>query len=159
MKSISLTSGMVAVLDDKDYERLSGFTWHATRSYAGSTWYARRNVRRDDGVWTTVYMHREVSSYPSRTRVDHKDGDGLNNQRDNLRAATQVQNLRNARRRCDNTSGFKGVSYDTRKKRWRANIRYDHRQIHLGRFKTPEEAYAAYCAAAAKYFGEFARTP
>lgn len=90
-------------------------------------------------------------------RVDHIDGDTLNNRIANLRLATHAQNLGNSKRRKDNTSGFKGVSADRSGARWRAQIKRNGRIAHLGTFDTPEEAHAAYVAAATELFGEFAR--
>jgi hypothetical protein len=86
--------------------------------------------------------------------VDHKDNNGLNNQKYNLRVCTQWQNLRNSTRRSNNTSGFKGVSRFRNK--WISRIRTDEGRICLGTFNTPEEAAIAYDEAALKYHGEFA---
>lgn len=89
--------------------------------------------------------------------VDHINGVRTDNRWCNLRAATRSQNLQNMGRRRDNLSGVKGVGYDRAKRRWRAQIKVDGRNLHVGRFDTKEEAAAAYAAAAEKYFGEFAR--
>lgn len=89
--------------------------------------------------------------------VDHIDGNGLNNTRVNLRVANSTENARNTRLRKDNTSGFKGVTWHKKNRKWRAVIKVDGGQKHLGMFDTLEAAYAAYCKAALHYFGEFAR--
>lgn len=89
--------------------------------------------------------------------VDHKDGNKSNNALTNLRSATKSQNVRNQKRRSDNTSGFKGVSFSNARKKWWAYIYIDGKTKHLGYFKTAEDAHAAYCEAAEKFFGEFAR--
>jgi hypothetical protein len=88
--------------------------------------------------------------------VDHKDGDGLNNRWRNLREATRSQNHANSKRARNNTSGFKGVRL-SRSGRYRARIAVNKKRIALGSFDTPEEAHDAYCRAAKKFFGEFAR--
>lgn len=88
-------------------------------------------------------------------QCDHKDGDSSNNRRDNLRLTNSTGNNRNARMRKDNTSGFKGIWKVGN--RWRACIKVNGKKIYLGFFDTPEEAYKAYCDAAIKYHGEFAR--
>jgi len=88
--------------------------------------------------------------------IDHVDGNGLNNQKANLRVASHAENCANRRINRNNTSGFKGVSKN--KERWQAYIRVAYRQIHLGYFDTPEEAAEAYDRAAIAYFGEFAKT-
>jgi len=85
--------------------------------------------------------------------VDHKNGDPLDNRRQNLRLCTHAQNQHNTGLSCVNTSGFKGVS--KRGKRWKAQIRINGKQTYLGTYDTPEEAGAAYDAAALKVQGEF----
>jgi len=90
-------------------------------------------------------------------QIDHRDGVRNNDRFDNLREATGTQNQRNSRKRRDNASGFKGVHFNTRDKRWMAKIRRDGRQRHLGCFATAAEAHAAYCKAAMEIDPEFAR--
>jgi hypothetical protein len=90
-------------------------------------------------------------------KLDHRNNQRADNPIDNLREASNGDNAANARLRKDNTSGFKGVSRDPRSPRWIALIRKNRKQIYLGSFDTREEAYAVYCAAAVKHFGEFAR--
>jgi hypothetical protein len=96
-------------------------------------------------------------------QVDHINGDRIDNRMANLRLATNQQNQRNSKLPRDNTSGFKGAFLVSSRKhwkkgrRWKAAITVNSRSIHLGYFATPEEAHAAYCAAAEKHYGEFAR--
>lgn len=89
--------------------------------------------------------------------VDHINGVRNDNRIANLRIATRSQNLWNSRRPCNNTSGFKGVSFDKNRRRWQVHIRVAGRIIFLGCFSSPEEGHAAYASAAQKFFGEFAR--
>ena len=89
--------------------------------------------------------------------VDHRDGDRTNNRWTNLRAATRSQNLANQRRRRDNRSGLKGVSFDAERGLWRAQIAKDEKRIFLGRFRTKEEAAVVYARKAVEMFGAFAR--
>jgi hypothetical protein len=100
-------------------------------------------------------MHRLILRVDANTQVDHRDGNGLNNTRGNLRPATHAQNQHNSRLRKDNQSGFKGVHRQGN--RWVARIRVDGEQKHLGSFRTPEEAARAYDAAALRLRGEYAR--
>jgi hypothetical protein len=93
---------------------------------------------------------------PEGLQVDHEDGNGLNNQRSNLRIASPTQNQGNARRRKDNTSGYKGVSWYRRTNKWKAHIRVDKKLRHLGYFIDLTDAARAYDAAALEHFGEFA---
>ena len=88
--------------------------------------------------------------------VDHIDGNRLNNRIANLRLATRSQNLANARKSNRNTSGLKGVSWNKKSQRWMAQICADNHRLYLGLFDTPEEAHAAYLAAAHEHFGTFA---
>lgn len=88
--------------------------------------------------------------------IDHRDGDRTNNAIENLRSATESQNLSNCRMRSNNTSGFKGVS--AADGRWVANVQFEHQNHYLGMFACPIEAARAYDAAALKLHGEFAKT-
>jgi hypothetical protein len=89
--------------------------------------------------------------------VDHWDTNPSNNRWGNLRAATRSQNEANKNLTVRNSSGFKGVNWETRRQKWRAEIQVNRAHIFLGYFDTAEAAYAAYVAAAEKYFSEFAR--
>jgi hypothetical protein len=142
---------LVAVVDDADYDRLSQWKWCALKSK--HTFYAVRRAKK--GVYPRfVFMHRII--LPGQHLVDHKDGDGLNNQRDNLRACTRSQNAANAGPQRNNTSGYKGVSFQGG--RWVAQTKIDGKNRRLGSFSTPEEASKAYLAAIMERHGEFART-
>lgn len=89
--------------------------------------------------------------------IDHVDGDSTNNRIENLRPATQSQNIVNSRLKKNNTSGYKGVTYRKDTGKWRAAIMVNGKHISLGSYFTKEEAYEAYKAGAQKHFGEFAR--
>lgn len=92
-----------------------------------------------------------------KTDVDHIDCDRSNNRFENLRLAFDCGNAQNAKLRRDSTTGFKGVSYFKRNKKWGAGIQAGGVRKFLGLFKSPESAHAAYCSAAALLHGEFAR--
>jgi hypothetical protein len=89
--------------------------------------------------------------------IDHIDGDGLNNSWANLRTATRSQNMANARKQKNNSTGYKGVTFNRRTRKFTAKIKSGSRQKYLGEFFTAKDAHVAYCAAAKKQFGEFAR--
>lgn len=97
MKEIPLNNGMSALVDDEDYSRLAAFRWTAIRGH--STFYAMRQCKID-GKWTTIQMHRAVLRVDS-PQIDHYDGNGLNNQKLNLRPADNRQNQGNTKRRSD----------------------------------------------------------
>lgn len=146
---IPLTRGKFAVVDAEDYEELSKYTWAAREG--GRTYYA---VRMEKGK--AIPMHRQIMKAPADLFVDHKDGDGLNNQRSNLRLATLTQNSRNQRKRVSKGSRYKGVYPRKKCKRWSAVITANKVRQHLGLFKTELEAAQAYDEAAKRLHGEFA---
>lgn len=157
MKTIPLTQGKVALVDDEDYERLNAFKWYAKKDRY--TFYASRMPPNclgvHDGKQNLILMHREVLR--TSGNVDHKNGNGLDNQKDNLRPATNRQNQHNKRKQIGASSSFKGVGWNKRGQRWVARIMLAGVSQFLGGFKVETEAACAYDAAARKYFGEFAR--
>lgn len=103
-------------------------------------------------------MHRWILGAQLGVEVDHKNGDKLDNRKGNLRPANASQNRANSKLYKSSTSGFKGVSFDKKKKKWRAYLVIGKKQKWLGHFSTAEEAARAYDAAAREHFGEFARS-
>jgi hypothetical protein len=157
---IPLTQGQFAKVSPQDHEWLSNFNWFALWSECTSSFYASRNstyVRGEKRF--QISMHRAILSldYGDKRIGDHVNMDTLDNRRMNLRVASPAENLRNRGRQENNTSGYKGVGYMKVYKKWRARIKVGGRSIPLGYFNTPEEAYAAYCAAAVLHHAEFAR--
>lgn len=111
--------------------------------------------------YNKYYAHRIVWLYMTGKwpkEIDHIDTNKGNNKFSNLREVTHVQNGYNRAKHKDNLSGYKGVTYDKRDATWMANITVNKKTIYLGRFKGPASAHIAYCRAAKKYHGEFART-
>lgn len=162
MKEIPLTQGKVALVDDSDFERLSRHKWHAHKSSSTTSWYARRNIRIRPRVQTTILMHREILGLEySSHDGDHRDGNGLNNQRSNLRPASRSQNLQNQQGHLKKKySRFKGVHRDVARSRscWLAQIRVNGKQKVIGSFRNEEVAALAYNEAARIHFREFAKT-
>lgn len=155
MKLIPLTQGKFAKVDDKDYARVAQFKWCAHK-HRGN-WYARRGVRIGNKV-KGIKMHRFIVAAPSDVDVDHRDLDGLNNQRSNIRTCSNGQNALNKRKQDGKfTSRFKGVSRRENTSKWRAAINVSGVRVRLGTFVTERAAAEAYDLAAQKYHGEFAR--
>lgn len=142
MKIVPLTQGKVALVDDEDYERVIQFHWYANKGRY--TWYARN--------MSLGYLHNFILG----ANIDHRNGDGLNNQKFNLRFCSQSQNNQNARKRSNTSSQFKGVSFYQANYLWAAYINIGIKK-HLGYYNTEQEAAKAYNIAALQYFGKFAK--
>lgn len=154
MIAIDIGKGLVTLVDDGDFEQASKFKWSA--DFVGTKIYADRV---NQPTRKKIYLHRQILGVTdSAIRIDHKDGDGLNNQRSNLRFATQSENLRNRGVPSHNSSGYKGVSYYKRDGTWESYVKVDGRKIRLGYFHDPISAAAAYDIAAEKHYGQFAKT-
>lgn len=168
MKRIKLSKGKHALVDDKYFTSLNKFNWHVNKTPQGH-WYAARTVLVAErgsipNCPSHILMHRQVLGVTSRKiRVDHKNHNTLDNQKDNLRESTPSQNSTHRKRISkSNISGYRGVCLAGKKsrrkttRRWIAQIRINGKQTCLGGFETPEEAARAYDAEARKHFGAFA---
>lgn len=155
MKTIAVGDDLQAQVDDDMHEMLSSRSWYP--SFRGSKKnpriYAFSNTR-DLGVIT---MHRLIIGAIDRRLIDHVDGNGLNNQKHNLRVASASQNIANSRKREIASSKFKGVGWHKSAQKWEAYICPNRHKIHLGLFEIEEQAAVAYDRAARYHFGNFAR--
>jgi hypothetical protein len=150
MKHIPLTQGKFAIVDDEDYEKVSQLKWYPFYPRKRGTCYAHTSRGQ--------LMHRFILGLGAGDpQTDHRNGNGLDNRRENLRRCTNSENNRNKGKQCNNKSGFKGVSWDKKDRRWIARIKTDSVYKYLGGFKTPELASEAYKQAAVEFHGEFAR--
>lgn len=165
MKTI-VTVGMYIVtclVDDDDYDRLSKYRWYGF--HHRNTSYAKRMLSKSSKKM--VMMHRDIMNITeSSVFIDHKDGNGLNNQKSNLRICTARQNVQNQSKQKTRatSSRYKDVGFDKARNRWRAYIQIPLPSINgesrsayksLGRYLSEEEAARAYDRGAIKYFGEF----
>ena len=151
MKKIELTQGKVTQVDDEDYEWLNQWKWYAIKVHR--TFYAVRYVNKDK---LTIFMHRIILNISEKIKPDHKDRDGLNNQRNNLRVCTEQQNNFNRKGWLNCSSTYKGVTWDKNAKKWRPSITINNKKIHLGSFDSETKAARAYDVKAIELFGEFA---
>ena len=153
-REIPLTRGLVAKVDAEDYDKVSSFRWCALQSR--DTFYAYR-VKVIDGKRTAIYMYRFVMSENDKVIViDHINHDTLDNRKSNLRRATNAQNHHNQKMLRTNKLGLKGIYATKRGRPFEALIRFNGKNIHIGRFDDPVEAARAYDRKAVELFGEFA---
>ena len=155
MKRIPLTRGRKALVNDNDFEWLSQWRWCATKGR--KTFYAKRNIRTQNGH-STLSMHRAIATRIglAGAKIDHKNRNGLDNRRQNLRSATSAQNMVNRGLQRNNQSGFRGVSWDKVNHRWIACIWWLGRRYFLGRHTTKLAAAMAYNDKALELHGDFA---
>jgi hypothetical protein len=151
MAEVKVGRSLFAYVDDADLALVSGHKWYPAK--CKDTTYAMFRTA-DAG---TVYMHRMISGFPKGMDVDHRDGNGLDNRRSNLRVCTHAKNIANQKLSRANTSGYKGVSWDKKRGAWEAHIKYDQKKRFLGYFDDKADAARAYNAKAAEVFGEHAR--
>lgn len=152
MKTIPLTKGETAIVDDEDYEKLTKHSWCMS-----SNGYAKRCVfGKKRGINKTILMHQEVIDAKKGEWIDHINHNKLDNRKENLRICNASTNGANQRVSVKNTSGYKGVSWDKEKSKWLARIAYKGKQMNLGRYFTAREAAMAYNAKALELYKEFA---
>jgi hypothetical protein len=160
MKTVALfgakAAGRVALVDDEDYDLVSEYRWNVRewmRPGGGVEGPYAVTRRRVNGGQLSLSMHGIITGY---ARADHRNGNGLDNQRSNLRPATMAQNNHNQRPRSGQSSRYKGVVWHRRSGKWQATIGLNGRCVYLGVFASEEEAALAYNTAALETWGEYA---
>lgn len=155
MKRIPLTQGKYALVDDEDFEWLNQFKWAAHKDRG--IFYAVSRSSRKDGEQKTIRMHRLILGllYKDGNISDHRNGNGIDNQRHNLRKCTVAQNAANKTKTGNNK--YRGVSLHKRSGKWYASITVNGKRKHLGSFGKETDAAKAYNKASLKYHGEYGR--
>jgi len=146
MAEIKLKSGEICLIDDEDFNRISEFKWYLTKGK-----YARGYIKGDK----MRFMHRFILSISDpKIMIDHKNRNGLDNRKENLRICTSKQNHSNVEK-YKGTSKYKGVSWDKKSNKWKASLTTDNKSRHLGFFVDEVEAAKAYDSAAIEIFKEY----
>ena len=173
VKQIELTQNKYAMVDDIDYEWLNQYPWYAHKTKvktAEDLWYVSRTIKRKDGSRTTLKIHRAImekileeegnlellkqfKENPRKYPVDHINGNGLKNTRDNLRIVTHRQNMQNQTKK-NGTSKHPGVYWDKQREKWTVYFRIGTTKKWIGRFDTEERAFEEYKKAVKKYCNE-----
>lgn len=162
MKIVTLASGYIALVDDDDFEWINKKKWRVKKPQDNRTVYSMASIYIGDSRCKSVYMHREIMAKHFGAKsldgmtIDHIDGNGLNNQKTNLRICTQSDNNKNSKARSHCVSGFKGVTLLKGKQKYIARIRVDGKDKFIGSYKDPVDAAIAYDRACKKLRGEFA---
>lgn len=153
-KTIPLSRGKFAIVDDEDFERVNQYKW----TYEGGGYATRQVFKEVEGKRkrAKIMMHRFILGLPDGLCCDHANWDKLDNRRENLRPATHAQNMANRPKRQGCSSQYKGVSWLERDKRWVSCIKVEGRRFHLGNFSDPIAAALAYDVAAYAAWGEYA---
>lgn len=155
MKKIALTKGGFALVDDTDFEFLSQWKWTVRNGYSARTVYlggGRKNQKSKH-----IYMHSLLNETPNGMETDHINRNKLDNRRENLRTTTRQQNSCNRVLQDNNTSGFRGVSWNRQRNKWMSQIKAFRKNYYLGLYSNKNDAARAYDKAALNLFGEFSK--
>lgn len=152
LRGLGSTIRGYVIVDKEDLEQLARHRWHMVTSRTNV--YARRWERLPDGSEQYVWMHREIMSvgnYDGTIEIDHRDGDGLNNQRSNLIISDRQRNGQTQRKIALASSQHRGVCWAKTTQKWQAQVRVGGKRIYLGQFATEDEAAEAALAGRQKH--------
>lgn len=156
MKKLQLTAGYHSIVDDDIYDELKNSKW--CTGLCQRTGVPRNAHRRRGRKLELLHAYVFKRKFPGLDfeMIDHINMNPLDNRIENLRPCTRSENAMNIKKHKDNSSGFKGVRWESRRKHWIANICKDYKSIYLGSYKSPIEAAYAYDKKAKELFGQFA---
>jgi len=148
----------IILIDDEDYDKIKNITWHiGYERHSGGYYVLSKIWVKEEKKQYQIAMHRIIMDCPKGMIVDHINHNGLDNRKCNLRICTHSENGRNVKKhRIDTSSRYKGVCKKTKEKNYSAQITIDKKRIHIGTFKTEDQAAIAYNIAALKHHGEYA---
>lgn len=149
MKEIRLTQDRVAIVDDDLHDWLNQWKWYYKQGYACRNEYVP--------IHRTIRMHVVINQTPDGYSTDHMNGNKLDNRRNNLRTVNHHQNGLNRGLQINNTSGFKGVYWHKRDRKWRAQVRINGKKTYIGAYADKQDAALAIEAAIKKHHGEYGR--
>ena len=154
MKKIYTNKGEEILVDDADFEWLNQWKWHLNEhGYAVRREHVKVGYKQYRGNW--IRMHRLIMGFP-QVKVDHWDRNPQNNQRGNLRLATNSENGFNSKMPITNTSGYKWICWDKSREQWHVSTKINQKKVNIGRFNTLEEAQQAVKDKILPLMGEFA---
>lgn len=145
----------IVLIDDEDWNLIKDFTWYPWSTKRHNSIYVRAAVPGIRGK--EVRLHRLIMNAKPGQLIDHKNGNALDNRKENLRITNSLGNNMNSTKRKSSTSKFKGVHWGTREQKWKCQIQYNKKKIALGTYNSEIEAAKAYNKAALLYHGEYAR--
>jgi hypothetical protein len=147
--------GYDVLIDNEDFDRIMEHNWYYTSNNPKRPYFSFSKRINGERHWTS--LHRFILDAPKGSVVDHISGDTLDNRKSNLRITDWTGNAQNHGIADNNTSGYRGVHFDKRKKRWKAVIYHNEKGILLGHYPSKELASFVYEEAAKVIFGEYYR--
>lgn len=160
MRQIELTKNQVTNVCDCHYYLVKGHKWFAMWDKSKRQFVAARNASVKErllGTSSKIYMHRIINNTPPEMQTDHINNDSLDNRCENLRTATASENQHNKSKQANSTSGYKGVVWHPRVKKWQARIKINGKRISLGYFDNKKDAARTRDEASIEYHGKFAK--
>ena len=155
MKEVKISKGYVVIVDDEDYDRVTARRWFAWIQEGGDRVSARASKK---GGNKQELLHRFLIDAPEDMWVGYINHNSLDNRKENLYLCTAVQNAQRRPKRAGGTSKYKGVSWNTRREKWYAQIQVNKKKRPLGYFADEAEAARAYDKVAREQFGDLAYT-